>query len=187
MVRRIALVSPLVLVLGCGAPAAPAEAPPQSPAASAAPAAEPAVAPAPSAAAASSPPPGETKSVGRATAQDAGKAPSSGAATDAPIMTGLTPEQIFDGVQKSSNLFNGCYSLGAGKSKDFRATVKVKATVGPTGAVNAAEVLTSNAKNAKVDACVLEAFKKIKFPPPKGGGTAVITFPMNFDGSQQVQ
>jgi TonB family protein len=184
MLRRIALVSPLLFLLGCGAASPPAETPPQ-PAEPAAKAAEAASTPAASAAAASPasapPPAAEPRSVGKATASGGG------ASTDAPIMTGLTQDQILDGVQKSANLFNGCYTLGAGKSKDFRATVKVKATVGPTGVVNAAEVLSSNAKNPKVDACVLEAFKKVKFPPPKGGGTAVITFPMNFDGAQQVQ
>ncbi len=33
-----------------------------------------------------------------------------------------------------------------------------------------ADVIKSTANNAKVDACVRESFKKIKFPPPRDGG-----------------
>ena len=85
---------------------------------------------------------------------------------------------------QTQDLFNDCYTLGAGKSRQFVATVTVKATVGPTGAVNAAEVVKSTAKNKKVDACVLDAFKKMKFPA--AGSTVPITFPMEFNGAEEV-
>ena len=68
-----------------------------------------------------------------------------------------------------------------------RGTVTVKATIGPSGAVTVAQVIKSTAQNAKVDTCVVDAFKKIKFPPPKDGGTSVITFPMEFQGVEQVK
>ena len=53
--------------------------------------------------------------------------------------------------------------------------------------VNDTKVIGSNAKNAKVDACVADAFKKIKFPVPKNSATSTITFPMEFQGVEEVK
>ncbi len=108
-------------------------------------------------------------------------------AVDAPLNTKITRDDILALVQKSSDLFNRCYTLGAGGAKSFRAKVTIKATVSPVGAVNAVEVLSSTAKNPKVDACVGDAFKKLTFNRPKGSGATVFTFPMSFDGMDQVQ
>ena len=99
----------------------------------------------------------------------------------------LTQQEIRAEVVKHVELFDQCYLIGAGKSRDFVATVTVKATLGPSGSVTASEVIKSTAKNKKVDACVAEAFKKIKFPAPKGAATSVITFPMEFEATEEVR
>jgi TonB family protein len=100
----------------------------------------------------------------------------------------LTQEDVRKILEKSGDLFGDCYTIGAGsKTKEFIATVRIKATLGPSGAVNAAQVVGSTAKNPKVDACVSQAFKKIKFPAPKNGGTSVITFPIQFGGLERVE
>lgn len=104
-----------------------------------------------------------------------------------PLSGKLTQQEIAEILSRNAAYFNDCYTIGAGKGQEFRGTVTVKATIGPSGAVSAAEVLKSTAKNAKVDACVVTAFKKIKFPAPKDGGTSVITFPMEFQGVEQVK
>ncbi|UQA58945.1 AgmX/PglI C-terminal domain-containing protein [Polyangium aurulentum] len=93
----------------------------------------------------------------------------------------LSKEQIDTAVNKSVKLFDACYTLGADKDGKLSGTVTVKATVAPTGDVKEAGVTKSTVKNKKVDACVVDAFKKVKFPPPEGGSPAVITFPMKFD------
>lgn len=124
----------------------------------------------------------------------AGAAPSAapapgraGVATDAPITTAITQDDVLALVQKNAESFNRCYTLGAGASKSYRAKVAVKATVGPTGAVNGVEVTSSTSKNPKVDACVVDAFKKLTFLRPKNSGTTTFTFPLSFDGLEQVQ
>lgn len=99
----------------------------------------------------------------------------------------LTQAEIRDVVLKNAELFDACYTLGAGKSRDFVATVTVKATVAASGNVTDTRVIKSNANNKKVDTCVSDAFKKIKFPPPKGAATAVITFPIEFNGTEEVR
>jgi TonB family protein len=104
-----------------------------------------------------------------------------------PLQGKLTQQEIADILSRNAAYFNDCYTIGAGKGQEFRGTVTVKATIGPSGSVTVADVIKSTAKNAKVDACVVTAFKKIKFPAPKDGGTSVITFPMEFQGVEQVK
>lgn len=110
------------------------------------------------------------------------------ASVDGQALTGsLSKAEIRNIVIKHGELFDECYSIGAGKSNQFVATVTIKATIGPSGVVNETKVLGSNAKNVKVDQCVADAFKKIKFPVPSNGATSVITFPMEFQGAEQVK
>ena len=104
-----------------------------------------------------------------------------------PLSGRMTQQEIADILSKNAAYFNDCYTIGAGKGQEFRGTVTVKATIGPSGGVTVAEVVKSTAKNAKVDACVVTAFKKIKFPAPSNGATTVITFPMEFQGVEQVK
>jgi TonB family protein len=95
----------------------------------------------------------------------------------------IDQNQVRDILLKNGELFNDCYTIGAGKGEQFVGTVTVRATVGPKGNVTEAKVVKSTAKNPKVDACVIEAFKKIKFPPPKDSAASIVTFPMEFKGA----
>jgi TonB family protein len=191
---RLLLAPALALVglvaLGCGAAPPPAASPDQPPAATAPAGASPAEASAPAAAVA--PPPAQPAAAAdKAAAKDGGgstAAPGRAQATsDAPMVTKITQDEIVALVNKNMDLFNRCYTLGAGASKSFRGRVTVKATVSPNGAVNAVEIVDSNTKNPKVDACVGDGFKKLTFERPKGSGATVFTFPMSFDGIVQVQ
>ncbi|MCC6555621.1 MAG: TonB family protein [Polyangiaceae bacterium] len=178
--RRLCLLVILALPLGCGAAAKgapPADAsaaePPSSPlaAAEAAPRGEP-----------------EAPKQKSSAPDEGGKAVGAAAVTSEALGGGqLTQQEIRDIVMKNAELFDPCYTLGAGKSQQFVATVTVKATIGPNGTVNETEIKSSTAKNKKVDACVADAFKKIKFPPPKGAATSVITFPMEFNGAEEIR
>lgn len=169
------------------APPAAAVAPETMPAASAAPLDEAPVAPPPRAAekglgaTALSTPPAQG-----APAQPP-KAPALAGVVDAPLAGNITQNDVMAQVTKNMELFNRCYALGAGTSKSWRAKVTVKATVGPSGAVGSAEIVQSTAKNPKVDACVVEAFKKLSFPRPPGAGATTFTFPLSYDGMEQVQ
>jgi outer membrane biosynthesis protein TonB len=117
-----------------------------------------------------------------------GAAKPEGAMAEGTALTGaLTKSEIRAIVIKHSELFDKCYSIGAGKSMQFVATVTIKATIGPSGVVNETQVVKSTAKNLKVDECVADAFKKIKFPKPSNGATSVITFPMEFQGVEEVK
>jgi len=179
---RLAL--PLALVvLGCGSPPA-ATSPSEPSAAAAAPPAEPS--PTPTSAADEKPAKEQEKEAKKdAGPTDAAASPAPGAAAvdQKPLGGALTQNEIKSIVEQHGEYFNDCYTLGAGKSQQFVAKVTLKVTLGPTGNVNQALVTNSTAKNAKVDQCVVEGFKKIKFPAPKSGATSVFTFPMQFNGA----
>ena len=104
-----------------------------------------------------------------------------------PLGGQLTQNEIRAIVEQHGEFFNDCYTLGAGKSQQFIAKVTLKVTLGPTGNVNEALVKDSTAKNPKVDQCVVDGFKKIKFPAPKSGATSVFTFPMQFNGAVEIK
>lgn len=158
--------------LGCGAPAA------KSPPPAAAVAPEPEVAPGPGGGAAD-----------MVAAEGGGAKPQSAVVDSNLDLSGkLSQDDIRRILEKNAELFGDCYTLGAGSaSKELRGTVTVKATLGPSGVVKVVEVIKSTMKNKKVDTCVADAFKKIKFPQPADAATSVITFPIKFDGVEQVQ
>jgi TonB family protein len=99
----------------------------------------------------------------------------------------ISQSEIRDVITQHGYAFDECYRIGAGKTTQFVATVTVKATIGPSGKVTVAEIKKSTAKNKKVDTCVLETFQRIRFSPPKGGATSVITFPIEFNGAEEVR
>jgi TonB family protein len=189
---RTAAILPLVLVLGCGSAPPPAAEQPSTGATPSTPGGTPgatgeAAKPAqPGAAAATAAPPPPTVVDVTNKASDANAAPGKATAKDA-VLTKISQEDILAAVNKNGDAFNKCYSIGAGSSKSYTAKVTVKATVGPSGTISSAEVVASTAKNAKVDACVLDGFKKITFTRPPNSGATIITFPLNFEGMQQVQ
>lgn len=111
-----------------------------------------------------------------------------GAATATGTLAGsITETDIRDVVEKHGELFDACYQVGLKSSPQFVAKVTVKVTIGPSGRVNRADVVRSTAKNPQVDACVADAFERMLFPPPKGGVTTVVTFPIEFSGLELVQ
>ena len=184
MLRRTVLALPIVLFLGC-APAAPPASPGAPPPAESAPAGQAAATVPPAAAAA--PAPAKDSANKKEDAAPPPPPPGRAVATDAPISTKITQDDILALVQKNTDAFYRCYSLGAGATKSYRAKVTVKATVSPVGGVNAVEIVNSTAKNPKVDACVVDAFKKLVFTRAPGSGATVFTFPLSFDGMEQVQ
>ena len=194
--RTLALLTLALAALGCGSTstatpttpegsAAPAEpaAPSAAPAASAAPSAA-SAAPSSAASAAPSSAPSASASAGK----PASGVNVAGLSQDALSNGKFSQEDIRKILEANGEIFGDCYTLGAGgKNKSFTGMVKVKATIGPGGDVKTVEVLKSDTKNKKVDACVSDAFRKIKFPAPKNGATSVVTFPISFGPLEEVK
>lgn len=191
--RRLALCTIVLLPLGCGSAQPP---PAEDPAAASraeltTPAATATSAPEAQAVPAAAQPPAEAPKPAPATDPAAGGDASSvkGANVVSDRLSGgtYTQAEVKDAVLKNSALFDQCYLIGAGNSPQFVAKVTVQATVGPSGTVTVSQVKKSTANNKKVDTCVADAFKKIKFPQPRGAATSVITFPIEFNGAEEVR
>ncbi|WP_437955928.1 AgmX/PglI C-terminal domain-containing protein [Sorangium sp. So ce119] len=208
--RRTGLVLVLALAAGCGAPPsaqAPAQPAPSEPAGAAAPDPAGTAAPATGAppatggtpAAGEAPPPGSQVPGAAApppptTAPPRPGAPSGGGSVKpgAAVATGtlggsISEAQVRDVVERHAELFDECYKIGVKTSPKFMGKVTVKATIGPSGKVNRADVLKSTTKSQQVDRCVADSFEKMQFPRPEGGVTTVITFPIEFSGVELVQ
>ncbi|WP_433928839.1 TonB family protein [Sorangium cellulosum] len=209
--RRTGLVLVLALAAGCAAPPsaqAPAQPASSEPAGTAAP--DPAGTAAPATGAppatggtpaageapppgsqvpgAAAPPPPPTTAPPRPSAASGGGSVKPGAAVATGTLGGSISEaQVRDVVERHAELFDECYKMGVKASPKFMGKVTVKATIGPSGKVNRADVLKSTTKSQQVDRCVADAFEKMQFPRPEGGVTTVITFPIEFSGVELVQ
>ncbi|WP_437731679.1 TonB family protein [Sorangium sp. So ce1335] len=202
--RRTCLVLVLALAAGCAptpSAQAPAQPAPSEPAGTAAPAAADTAAPAAAAppatgatpAAGEAPPPGsQVPAPAPPAAARPGAAAGGGTVTPGTaVATGtlggsISDAQVRDAVEKHGELFDECYKIGIKSSPKFVGKVTVKATIGPSGKVNKADVLKSTTKNQQVDRCVADAFEQMQFPRPQGGVTTVITFPIEFSGVELV-
>jgi hypothetical protein len=91
----------------------------------------------------------------------------------------LSKAAIQEGVEQGNAAYAACYQ----RSKRRRSgSVNVNFVIAPDGTVPYAAALeqgTTLEDPAVID-CVLEAFKKLVFPPPTGG-RAVATYPLNFE------
>ncbi len=124
-------------------------------------------------------------------APSASAVPTSSASASTPtgdtfLVGNLSNAEIQQAVNDNIKLFDACYTLGADKQGKFEATITIKVTVGPLGTVKDASLVKSTSKNTKVNTCVVDAFKKVKFPQPRGGA-AIITYPMTFGGEVVVK
>jgi TonB family protein len=130
------------------------------------------------AATANTPPPAETTGT-------AGEAPAEHASTSGPgtvpLVGSLSHVEVETAIGGNMDVFDPCYTLGADKQGKLEGSLTVKAVVGPNGGVKDTSIQKSTMKNSKVDKCVADAFRKIKFPQSKGGVT-VVTYPMKFGG-----
>ncbi|CAN96750.1 unnamed protein product [Sorangium cellulosum So ce56] len=195
--RRTGLVLILALAAGCAAPPAaqsPAQPASEGPRSSASPEPTTSAPPEPKPAA----PPPDAQAPAAGTPVEAPPPPPANARPDGNVRPGaatatgtlggnISEMQVRDVVEKHGELFDECYKIGVKSSPKFTGKVTVKATIGPTGRVNRADVVRSTAKNQQVDRCVADAFEKMQFPSPQGGVTTVITFPIEFSGVELVQ
>jgi TonB family protein len=190
------LVLILALAAGCGAPPAaqsPAQPASEGPTGSASP--EPTTSAPPEPKPAAPPPDAQAPAAAtpveapppRATSRPDGNVRPGAATATGTLGGNISESQVRDVVEKHGELFDECYKIGVKSSPKFTGKVTVKATIGPTGRVNRADVVRSTAKNQQVDRCVADTFEKMQFPSPQGGVTTVITFPIEFSGVELVQ
>ncbi|MBL4688294.1 MAG: TonB family protein [Nannocystaceae bacterium] len=80
-------------------------------------------------------------------------------------------------VRSHINEVRYCYNQGLVRDPNLKGRVSIQFTIGPTGKVPAAVVASSSVKDKNVGNCIAKAVKRWKFPRPRSGGNAVVTYP----------
>ncbi len=76
-----------------------------------------------------------------------------------------------------------CYEQALVSQPDMSGTVSVRFVIGPTGAVTASAVASSNLGSSRVDSCVASAARRWTFPTPEGGGMVAVTYPFTLSSN----
>ena len=97
-----------------------------------------------------------------------------------PVHGSLSKELIRRVVRANRGELRRCYEKQLRKNPKLRGEVKVKFIIGGTGRIEGATVTQSTLRNAKVEACMVDAIKKWVFPKPKGGGEVIVNYPFKF-------
>lgn len=93
---------------------------------------------------------------------------------------GLTPEQIMKVVRTRARTIQACYSRELQRNKGLGGKIQVTWKINSAGQVSRAKVRKTTLRNAKVEDCVVRQINSMKFPSPKGGGSATVNFPFIF-------
>jgi TonB family protein len=73
-----------------------------------------------------------------------------------------------------------CYERGLLSQPDLEGRVVVRFVIERDGSVSGARDGGSDLPDAQVVACVVEAFGRLRFPAPEGGGRVTVSYPIIF-------
>ncbi len=93
---------------------------------------------------------------------------------------GLTQDQIMKVVRTRARAIQSCYSRELQRNKGLGGKVVVKWKIDSSGAVQRPQVRSTTMRNGRVEDCVVREVSRMKFPSPKGGGSATVNFPFIF-------
>lgn len=83
-------------------------------------------------------------------------------------------------VRRNINQIRFCYDQGLARDASLAGRITVEFTIGTTGVVTTASVLTSTMGDTQVEQCVVERVRRMRFPAPNGGGTVSVRYPFTF-------
>ena len=83
-------------------------------------------------------------------------------------------------LDENRSRFRQCYETELLKKPDLAGKVVLRFTIGADGAIDEVSVSDNGTGNAPLSACLVEAAKRMEFPPPEGGGDVEVTYPFIF-------
>ena len=102
---------------------------------------------------------------------------------DAPTELGTTGhlarEKIEAVVRKNHGVFRACYEKGHGPKRHLKGQVVVRFLIDRDGRVSLSELEKSTLADEEATSCVVDGFRRLRFPPPDGGVVTVV-YPMKF-------
>ncbi|MBL4634173.1 MAG: AgmX/PglI C-terminal domain-containing protein [Kofleriaceae bacterium] len=96
---------------------------------------------------------------------------------------GLTAEQIKKVVKTRARAISSCYQRELQRSPSLSGKVVIGWKIDSSGKVSRAKVRSTTLKNGRAEDCMVRQVNSMKFPSPKGGGSASVTFPFVFTKS----
>jgi len=92
----------------------------------------------------------------------------------------VSPELIKKAMAASKNQLKFCYEKELVKDPELATKISVRFTIGKAGMVTAAAVTSATPSAPGLEACVIGAVKKMRFPAPADGGEVIVNYPFNF-------
>lgn len=99
------------------------------------------------------------------------------------VIVGYDRELVRRVVHSHHAQLRYCYESELVRSPNMSGKVTVKWVIGTNGTVSQVSTAATTLGNAKVENCINARVRSWNFPPPKGGGIAVITYPFVFKPS----
>jgi TonB family protein len=94
----------------------------------------------------------------------------------------LERQEINIVIKQRMTLIRRCYTRELRRDPGLQGTVKVRFVIDRDGSIKYAAVKSTQLQNSIVENCVVDEIKRLRFPPPDGDGTIVVTYPFTFHG-----
>ena len=95
----------------------------------------------------------------------------------------LSKDQIREVMRAHQGEIRYCYERELVKNPSLAGTVVVKLVIGASGTVASATVASSTLASPPVEDCIARAVTSFTFPPPRGGGIVIVSYPYRLQTS----
>jgi TonB family protein len=104
-----------------------------------------------------------------------------GTDSDAIVLGSLDRAEIDEVIKRNMNQIRYCYQRVLQTQPELSGKLTVKFTIATDGTVSSASSKASTLGAPAVESCIVDRFRRMKFPAPKGGGIVLVSYPFLFD------
>lgn len=97
---------------------------------------------------------------------------------------GLSAEIIQRVIRQSFPRLRACYQKELAKKPELGGAMVTAFTISPKGTVSQVQVSQSNLQNAELNVCIVDVMRSLQFPPPEGGETIQVRYPLAMSPDQ---
>ena len=99
---------------------------------------------------------------------------------EAIVLGALDISMIDSVIKRNINQIRYCYQKELHKYPNLNGTIVVKFVVAADGSVQKSVIKSSTMGSEAAQNCVAKRLLRMKFPAPKGGGIAIVSYPFVF-------